>query len=300
MLGRGLLGLPRYPLRALRVAARRAAQPRGHGRSARCPGAGTRGPRGRPRRARAARRGISSAQASARRALVQRPDLPAPALAFGQLSLDEVKAVKNEHGCTVNDVVVSICAGAVRRWLIEHDELPAVPLVAQIPVSVRTDEQIGTYGNRILLMRAPLFTERAPTRSAPAAHPRRAERAEGAPPARCPPSCSRTPTTSSRPPSSRAPRALTFRLPTSRAGRPTWNLVISNVPGPAVPALLRGRAARGQLPRVRDHRRHGAEHHRHELLRPSTSASWPTATRCRPLAPDGLARRRAEELVAAV
>src|SRR5581483_3813082 len=38
--------------------------------------------------------------------------------AFGQLSLDEVKAIKNEHGCTVNDVVVAICTGAVRRWLI--------------------------------------------------------------------------------------------------------------------------------------------------------------------------------------
>src|SRR5205085_1337253 len=37
--------------------------------------------------------------------------------------------------------------------------LPDRPLVAQIPVSVRAEEQIGTYGNRILLMSAPLFTE---------------------------------------------------------------------------------------------------------------------------------------------
>src|SRR3954468_4331204 len=43
--------------------------------------------------------------------------------AFGKLSLDEVKEVKNLYDCTVNDVVVSICAGAVRRWLIEHDAL---------------------------------------------------------------------------------------------------------------------------------------------------------------------------------
>src|SRR5690349_18255942 len=68
--------------------------------------------------------------------------------AFGQLSLDEVKAIKNEYGSTVNDVVVAICTGAVRRWLIEHGELPSEPLVAQIPVSVRTSEQAGTYGNR--------------------------------------------------------------------------------------------------------------------------------------------------------
>ena len=77
--------------------------------------------------------------------------------AFGRLSLDEVKQVKNTYGVTVNDVVVSICAGAVRRWLLEHEELPDSPLVAQIPVSVRTERQQGTYGNRILLMTAPLF-----------------------------------------------------------------------------------------------------------------------------------------------
>jgi len=69
--------------------------------------------------------------------------------AFGQLPLEEVKSVKNVYGVTVNDVVVAICAAAVRRWLIEHQELPADPLVAQVPVSVRTEEQQGTYGNRI-------------------------------------------------------------------------------------------------------------------------------------------------------
>ena len=75
------------------------------------------------------------------------------------MPLDDVKAVKNEYGCTVNDVVVAICAGAVRRWLIEHDELPDTPLVAQMPVSVRTEEQVGTYGNRIGMLSAPIFTQ---------------------------------------------------------------------------------------------------------------------------------------------
>src|SRR5262249_62044154 len=84
--------------------------------------------------------------------------------AFGQLSLDAVKAIKNREGVTVNDVVVSLCAGAVRRWLLAHDELPAEPLVAQIPVSVRTEEQQATYGNRILIMSAPFHTEEADAR----------------------------------------------------------------------------------------------------------------------------------------
>ena len=75
------------------------------------------------------------------------------------MSLADFKAAKNAHGATVNDVVVSVCAGAVRRWLIAHEDLPESPLVAQVPVSVRTDEQFGTYGNRILLMPAPFHTE---------------------------------------------------------------------------------------------------------------------------------------------
>jgi len=38
-------------------------------------------------------------------------------------------------------VVVSLCAGALRRWLVDHDALPDQPLVAQIPISVRTPEE---------------------------------------------------------------------------------------------------------------------------------------------------------------
>ena len=53
---------------------------------------------------------------------------------------------------------MSVCAGALRRWLIDHDELPDGPLVAQIPISVRTDAQRGTYGNRVGIMSPPLYT----------------------------------------------------------------------------------------------------------------------------------------------
>ena len=82
-------------------------------------------------------------------------------VAFGSLSLDEVKAVKNAHGCTVNDVVMAMCATALRRWLSERGELPGEPLVAFVPVSVRTPEQIGTYGNRVSVMLAELPTDEA-------------------------------------------------------------------------------------------------------------------------------------------
>ena len=75
-----------------------------------------------------------------------------------QLPLSEFKQAKNAYGATVNDVVVSVCAGAVRRWLIEHEALPTGPLVAAVPVSVRTEEQKGTGGNRVSTMLAPLPT----------------------------------------------------------------------------------------------------------------------------------------------
>jgi WS/DGAT/MGAT family acyltransferase len=167
--------------------------------------------------------------------------------AFGRLSLDEVKEVKNRYGSTVNDVVVSICAGAVRRWLIAHNELPAEPLVAQIPVSVRKESQQGTYGNRILLMTAPLFTdEHDPVRRLEKTHDALLEMKERhkALPAELlqdanhfiPPAVF-----------SRAAR-LTFSLASSRRGRPAWNLVISNVPGPQFPLYMAGAKLEANYP----------------------------------------------------
>lgn len=159
--------------------------------------------------------------------------------AFGQLALDEVKAIKNEHGCTVNDVVVAICTGAVRRWLIEHGELPTEPLVAQIPVSVRTSEQTGTYGNRIMLMSAPLFTNLPD----PVVRLRRTHEALAVMKERhrALPAELLQDANHFIPPAvfARAARA-TFTLSVSSPGRPTWNLVISNVPGPQIPLYCAG------------------------------------------------------------
>jgi WS/DGAT/MGAT family acyltransferase len=158
---------------------------------------------------------------------------------FGRIGLDDVKAVKNAHGCTVNDVAVSICAGAVRRWLIEHDELPEDPLVTQIPVSVRTGDQVGTYGNRILLMSAPLHTNIAdPVERLRRTHEGLADMKERH---RALPAELLQDANNFIPPAVFARAAqLTLRLATSRPGRPAWNLVISNVPGPQVPLYMAG------------------------------------------------------------
>jgi diacylglycerol O-acyltransferase / wax synthase len=157
--------------------------------------------------------------------------------AFVQLSLDEVKAVKNEYSCTVNDVVVSICAGAVRQWLVEHDDLPSDPLVAQVPISVRTESQVGTYGNRIGMMSVPLFTDEGdPVRRLMRTHEslRMVKERHEAMPAQL-----LQDATQFIPPAvfSRASQ-ITFSLAASR--KPLWNLVVSNVPGPQFPLYMAG------------------------------------------------------------
>ncbi|MCA1710305.1 MAG: wax ester/triacylglycerol synthase family O-acyltransferase [Actinobacteria bacterium] len=84
--------------------------------------------------------------------------------AFISLPLDDVKQVKNVLGTTVNDVVMALSAGALRRWLLDHDALPEAPLVAGVPVSVRTEDQKGTGGNRVSSMIAPIPTNLADAR----------------------------------------------------------------------------------------------------------------------------------------
>jgi diacylglycerol O-acyltransferase len=57
-------------------------------------------------------------------------------VAFARLDLEDIKAVKNRFTVKVNDVVMAVCAGMLRRFLADRGELPEAPLVAMVPVSV--------------------------------------------------------------------------------------------------------------------------------------------------------------------
>ncbi len=57
-------------------------------------------------------------------------------VAFAQLNLDDLKTVKNHFGVKVNDVVMALVAGVLRRYLLDRGELPDITLVAMVPVSV--------------------------------------------------------------------------------------------------------------------------------------------------------------------
>lgn len=64
-------------------------------------------------------------------------------------SLDRIKSVKKAAGVTVNDVVLAMCSGALRYYLLEQNALPDAPLIAMVPVSLRTEEEADTGGNLV-------------------------------------------------------------------------------------------------------------------------------------------------------
>ena len=75
------------------------------------------------------------------------------------LDLDRVKAIKEARGATLNDVVLAICSGALRRYLIERGALPLKRLVAMCPVSTRQKDQHGKMGNFVSSMLVELSTD---------------------------------------------------------------------------------------------------------------------------------------------
>jgi diacylglycerol O-acyltransferase len=69
--------------------------------------------------------------------------------AFKATSLSQVKNIKNALGATVNDVVMAACAGGLRTYLEKRGELPDEPLVAMVPVSIRTGDETEKWTNRV-------------------------------------------------------------------------------------------------------------------------------------------------------
>ena len=84
---------------------------------------------------------------------------PKRSYAYTTLDLSMVKAVKHAVGCTVNDVVLGLCGGALRDYLDQRGEVPSGPLVAMVPVSVRSDDQRDAMGNQVSSMLTSLATD---------------------------------------------------------------------------------------------------------------------------------------------
>ncbi|HEX9967040.1 MAG TPA: wax ester/triacylglycerol synthase family O-acyltransferase [Solirubrobacterales bacterium] len=78
-------------------------------------------------------------------------------LAFVRGDLEDFKRVKNKHGGTVNDVVLSVVTGALGNYLrARGHETEGLELRAMVPVSIRAEEERGALGNKITAMMAPL------------------------------------------------------------------------------------------------------------------------------------------------
>jgi diacylglycerol O-acyltransferase len=76
-----------------------------------------------------------------------------------RFALAEARAIKSYvEGATVNDVLISVCGGALRHYLESKGELPAESLVAMLPISVRGEGE-SEAGNRVSAMIVPIGTD---------------------------------------------------------------------------------------------------------------------------------------------
>lgn len=176
------------------------------------------------------------------------PATPGRRVGWAVVALDEVKAVKNAFSCTVNDVVLALCAEALRTHLRRRSEDPGRDLVALVPVAARKpDSPASTMANLL----SPMLVSLATTVDGPAARLRaiadgttraKAQQrvaggqlvrdwAELAVPAVV---------------GLAARMASTARL--AEYVPPPFNLIVSNVPGPPVPLHLAGARVEAVVP----------------------------------------------------
>jgi diacylglycerol O-acyltransferase / wax synthase len=164
--------------------------------------------------------------------------------AYGSLPLSDVKAVRQAFGMSVNDVVMVLVTSALRRWLLDHDGLPEVPIVVAVPVSVRNSDS-DSGGNEISVMLAELATNIAdPLERLAAVRLALAEAKRH---------FNAVPATILQDISAVIPMALSglaaravFRMVT--LGTFPFNLFVSNVPGPQLPLYVSGARVTGIYP----------------------------------------------------
>ena len=166
--------------------------------------------------------------------------------ALARLPIDDVLAVKNAAGTTFNDVVVAVCAGMLRRWLLAQDELPTSPVVALVPVLVA-----GPSGRRddahIAGLVAPLPTNVAdPADRLARTHDALAMAKQRH--AAVPASMMQDMSMFAPPAVAAMAGRMVDALPHRAFVSPTVNVAISNVPGPRQPVHLAGRELESSHP----------------------------------------------------
>lgn len=162
-------------------------------------------------------------------------------------SLENIKRLKAATGATVNDVVMAICAGGLREYLLAHDALPDRPLRAMVPVSIRTGDEADPWTNRVSAIVAELPTDcDDPVERVARCHDamERAKRLHELVPAAELVDL----TQYSAPVLATAAVRLASRLQLANRVAQPFNLVISNVPGPRQPLYFAGAKLCHQFP----------------------------------------------------
>jgi WS/DGAT/MGAT family acyltransferase len=169
------------------------------------------------------------------------PISPYRVLATLARPMDELRAIKHGYGCTINDVVLAASTGGVRRHLERHGERPA-RFKAMVPVSVRDEGAAGEFGNRISF----IFLE------LPCAEPGAEERLRHVVRAIGTAKESGTPAgaTTILDLAAAAPSVVQRAMSRLVASPRTFNVVVSNIPGPQVPMWMLGCRLREAYPIV--------------------------------------------------
>ncbi len=158
-----------------------------------------------------------------------------------RFELAAAKEVKRVFGGTINDVVLTVVAGAVGRFLEERgEEIPETAFRALVPVNVRSEGEHGTAGNRVSFLMAELpIAERDPRVrfervKATTTRLKGSRRAHGA--------------ELLEELGDRAFTGLFVRLARLAAGQRHYNLIVTNVPGPPIPVYMLGARLRAIYP----------------------------------------------------
>lgn len=150
-----------------------------------------------------------------------------------QFPLERLRKLAVAGNCTINDIVLTVCGGALRRYLAERDSLPEKPLVAGIPVSVRPKDDEGA-GNAISFILATLGTDIVDPKLRLASI--KASVQHGKDHVRQLPRRAMLQYTMLL----MAPTIITLLTGIGGRIRPMFNITISNVPGPEQPLYFRG------------------------------------------------------------
>jgi diacylglycerol O-acyltransferase len=153
--------------------------------------------------------------------------------------IERFTAIKKAAGVTLNDVVLAVCGGALRAYLLEQKALPDRPLIAMVPVSVRSGSETDAYQNRVSALLADLATNEAD----PVKRLRRVQQSMTAAKenfAAIPAEALQDFTQFAPPAVAARAMRMYSRLRIADRMNPPFNLVISNVPGPGFPLYSAG------------------------------------------------------------